>query len=411
MLLINNRVIGGVLLVSGTTIGAAMLALPPVTGLAGFYPSATLFFIYWAFFAFTAFLMLEVTLWMEEDTNLITMARRTLGIGGEALSWVTYLFLLYSLTTAYLAGSSSIVLNTIHTFTGYTMPSWFGPLPLLFIFGFFVYRGAKFVDVANRVFMLGLTFTYCATVYLLFPHVQSSNLNYSDPQFLLISNSVLATSFGFHIIIPSLATYLKRNVRQLRLTILIGSSIPLVVYLIWEWVSLGVIPLEGRYGIIQGYEEGANGAYLLGGLLGNSSISMLLRLFAFFSIVTSFLGVSLSLRDFLADGFKIEKTHKGKIKLYLMTFAPTLLFMWTYPRAFLSALEYAGAFGVMILLGFLPAVMVWRGRYSQGLPTKFRTPGGKVALIIVMVFSSLVVFLEIANKLGFTDFIINVLKV
>jgi len=410
MLLVDNRVIGGILLVSGTTIGAAMLALPPVTGLAGFYPSVSLFFIYWAFFSFTALLMLEVTLWMEDNTNIITMARRTLGVGGEALSWVLYLFLLYSLTTAYLAGSGTIVLNSIKALTGYNMPTWFGPLPLLLIFGFFVYRGAKFVDVANRVLMLGLAVTYCLAIYFLFPHVQQSYLEHSDPRFLLISNSVIATSFGFHIIIPSLATYLKRNVKQLRFTILVGSSLPLIVYLIWEWVSLGVIPLEGDYGIIEGYKEGANAAFLLGGLLRNSYITMLLRLFAFFSIMTSFLGVSLSLRDFLADGFKIEKTHKGKIKLYLMTFTPTLLFMWSYPRAFLSALEYAGAFGVMILLGFLPALMVWRGRYVQDLPVRFRTPGGKVSLVFVMVLSSSIVLLEIANKLGFTEYFINVLK-
>lgn len=39
-----HRLIGGILLVAGTTIGAGMLALPIVTGFAGFWPSIALFF-------------------------------------------------------------------------------------------------------------------------------------------------------------------------------------------------------------------------------------------------------------------------------------------------------------------------------------------------------------------------------
>lgn len=407
MLFLKNKLIGGILLVAGTTIGAGMLALPAVTGMAGFYPSLTLFIFYWAFFVFTALLMLEVTLWMEDNTNLITMAHRTLGRWGEALSWIVYLFLLYSLTTAYLSGSSQIFLEFIRATTGYEAPYYLGPLPLLLIFGFFVYRGALFVDMANRWLMVGLSLTFVIAIISLIPHVDSTLLGHREWQFLLISNSVIVTSYGFHIIIPSLATYMHRDVKKLRTAILIGSSIPLFVYLLWEWVALGIIPVEGENGIIAGYHNDINGAHLLTALIGNSWLSMVLRGFAFFAIMTSFLGVSLSLRDFLADGFHIQKNHLGKIKLYLMTFVPTLIFMWTYPRAFLSALEYAGAFGVTILLGFLPAMMVYRGRYKKMFPSHYRVAGGKGALLLVMVFSLLLVALEIANKLGFAEHIVN----
>ena len=60
-----NKTLGAILLVSGTTIGAAMLALPVVTGLAGFIPTALLFILFWAFMLFTAFLILEVNLWFQ----------------------------------------------------------------------------------------------------------------------------------------------------------------------------------------------------------------------------------------------------------------------------------------------------------------------------------------------------------
>jgi tyrosine-specific transport protein len=398
----NSKVIGGILLVSGTTIGAAMLALPVSTGLAGFFPSLVLLIACWAFMTYTAFLILEANLWAGENANLISMARQTLGKWGEAVSWVTYLFLLYALTTAYIAGSGPIVASVIHGLTGYEVSAFVSAVPLLLLFGFFIYRGTSYVDHLNRVLMIGLVVAYVAMAALIAPHVQWPLLQHSEWPLLLIATSVVATSFGFHIIIPSLTTYLDHDLKKLKTTIFIGSLIPVIVYIIWEWLALGVIPLHGESGIIQGYIKGTNGAQLLSETIGSGMISVIARCFAFFAIITSFLGVSLSLCDFLADGFKIKKSRTGKFALCLLTFVPPLIFTLTDPRAFLSALEYAGAFGVIILLGFLPALMVWSGRYRHHFQSGFKTPGGKIALLFVMLFSVIIIGLEVANQFGLT---------
>lgn len=395
-----NRLVGGILLVAGTTIGAGMLALPVITGFAGFIPSFLLLLAFWVYMTFTAFLLLEVTLSMEDNVNMMTMAKRILGRGGEVVSWVTYLFLLYSLTTAYIAGSGPIIADFVYGATGYAMPSWANVLPLLGIFGFFVYMGTKSVDYINRLLMIGLVIAYGAMVIFLSPHVKPDLLAQSNWKYLYIAVSVVATSFGFHIIIPSLTAYMNRDKKLLIKAILIGSIIPLIVYLVWELLTLGIIPLSS---VKTGYLEGANGAHLLSGILGSSSLAMIARLFSFFAIVTSFLGVSLSLSDFLADGFKIKKTRAGRAILYILTFLPPLIFTLTDPRAFLSALEYAGAFGVVILLGLLPALMAWRGRYYQNYHSTLKVPGGKIALLLAMAFSISVILLEIASKAGWLN--------
>lgn len=401
----HSRLIGGVLLVSGTTIGAAMLALPVSTGMAGFFPSLLLFVIFWMFMTYTAFLMLEVNLWAEGETNLISMARRTLGPWGEIFSWGIYLFLLYALTTAYIAGSGPIVIDCVQALTGHTLPEWAGAIPLLLIFGFFVYKGTRSVDYVNRLLMMGLVIAYVAMVIFLTPHVQLDLIKQTNWKYIWTGVAVVATSFGFHIIIPSLSVYLEKDVGKLRKVLLIGSLIPLMVYAVWEFLTLGIIPLNGENGLINGYEVGANGAHLLTAFLANPYIAMVARFFSFFAIVTSFLGVSLSLSDFLADGFRIKKTRAGRLLLYALTFLPPLLFTLADPRAFLSALEYAGAFGVVILLGFLPALMVWSGRYWKhfGTPNSYRVFGGKPALLIAMALSLIVVGIEVANKLGIIE--------
>jgi tyrosine-specific transport protein len=79
---------------------------------------------------------------------------------------------------------------------------------------------------------------------------------------------------------------------------------------------------------------------------------------------------------------------------------PPFLISLVDPRAFLSALEYAGAFGVVILLGLFPALMVWSGRYHMYLPgpKDYKAPGGKAALLAAIAFSLVVVAVEIAVK-------------
>lgn len=392
------RLLGGILLVAGTTIGAGMLALPIVTGFAGFIPSIVLFVIYWVFMTFTALLMLEVNLWMGEHTNLITMAKKTLGRGGQAISWMIYLFLLYTLTTAYVAGGGHIIVDFARQVTEWNLPSWIGPLPLLGIFGFFVYKGARSVDYVNRILMGGLVLTYVCMVFFLSSHIQPILLKHQRWDALWIAVPIVSTSFGFHIIIPTLTDYLKRDVKQIRNVILIGGAIPLLIYVSWELLTLGIIPLQGENGLLMGYEKGLDGATLMSQLLDQSELSLLARLFSLFAILTSFLGVSLSLRDFLSDGLKIQKSNKGRFVLYLLTFIPPLLLTLTDPRAFLNALEYAGAFGVVTLLGLIPILMVWRGRYHLKLPSTFKAPGGKIALILALLVSLGVIGMEIFNK-------------
>ena len=388
----NSHLLGAILLVAGTTIGAAMLALPIVTGFTGFGPTLLLFFSFWLLMLYTAFLLVEVNSWVGPRSNLITMARKTLGRPGEVVSWIIYLFLLYTLSTAYLAGSGPIFLAIIENMTSYNLPEKISPLFLLVIFSFLVYKGARFVDYANRFLMLGLSLSFALLLFYLFKHVDLKLLTRSNFDSITFAIPFISTSFGFHIIIPTLMDYLDRDTAQVKRAILIGSSLPLITYICWEVISLGILPLEGPVSITTGYAKGINGAALISKYLDSKIVFTFATAFSLFAIITSFLGVSLSLRDFLADGLKIKKNHSGKIILYLLTFGPPLAASVLDPRAFLNALEYAGTFGVITLLVIIPPLMVWQGRKLY--PDYPRTPGGKLSLLVVMAVGTLILLLN-----------------
>jgi len=385
-----NREIGGILLVTGTTIGAGMLALPVETGFAGFLPSAALFVFYWIFMTYTALLFLEVNLWMENGTNMVTMVQKTLGKGGAFISWIAYLYLLYALTTAYLAGSAPTIQLLLHHI-GFDIPQWLASLPLIALFMLFLALGTQTVDRFNRLLMIGLTVAYGALLILLTPHVEPLQLTRQEWPLLWGALSVAATSFGFHIIIPSLTTYLHRDPVRLKRVIMIGSTIPLVVYLLWNLIALGILPIPL---LEKGYAQGINGAALLADYLSSPLLQGMAQSFSFFAIVTSFLGVSLSLMDFLADGLKIPKQGGNMAILLSLTFFPPLGLALTNPRAFLSALEYAGAYGVVFLLGLIPVLMVAFGRYRHYHRSTFKAPGGKIALFLAGIVSVLIIAVE-----------------
>lgn len=383
--------IKGALLIAGTTIGGGVLALPILTGVAGFIPSLAIYLLCWLFMATTGLLFLEISLWLNKDANIVTMAEKTLGLPGKIVAWGLYLFLFYCLTLAYIVGSGDILIQALSHVT--TLQPWQGQLLFLALFGPFVYAGARFVGHLNLFLMLGLGLSYLGFVFLGAPHVDTSLLMRSDWGYLWLALPITFTAFAYQGTIPTLVTYLERDVQAIRWSIIIGSFIPFIAYVIWQALILGIVPLES---ITETLERGQNAVYPLRNALNTSTVYIVGQYFAFFALVTSFFGVTLGLLDFLADGLSIKKDMWGKIFLCALIFVPPFLFALVHPHVFLMALDYAGGFGTSLLLGLLPVLMVWRGRYHLKMKGEYEVKGGRPLLLLLMAF----VFIEVACQLA-----------
>lgn len=372
----------GILLIAGTTIGGGMLALPVLTSLTGFFPSLVVYLLCWLFMTCTGLLLLEICFWMEKDANIVSMAERTLGWGGKWAAWVLYLFLFYCLTLAYVVGCGDLVKEILQN----TIPEWAGSLIFVALFAPLVFAGARVASRINVVLMLGLALSYLAFVFLGYKHVKPELLLYRDWSLALFAFPIAFTAFAYQGIIPTLVNYMHRDVKLTRMAIVIGSFIPLVIYVVWQGLILGIVPTYGPGGLVDALHNGDNAVQPLKNFINNPNVYIVGQFFAFFALVTSFLGVTLGLLDFLADGLNIKKTFFGKVLLCLLIFIPPLLFSFTYPGIFLMALDYAGGFGVALLLGLLPILMVWSGRYRMKLESVYALPGGRPLLVILILF-------------------------
>jgi tyrosine-specific transport protein len=391
----NPKLIGGILLIVGTSIGGGMLALPISAAPGGLLSSSLMLLACWAVMTFCAFLILEVNLWLPADSNLVSMARATLGKTGAGLMWLVYLLLLYCLLAAYTSSGADMLRHVLSTL-GLNAPISLNALLYVSILGAVVYLGIRSVDYLNRTLMISKFLAFFILIGCIAMYVDPTKLLSSEqPQMLIASMTIMVTAFGFAIIIPSLRSYFNGDVAKLRLAILIGSLIPLVFYLIWNVLILGVVPRDGQHGLIPMLTSGRATTDLptaLSHYLNNDWIAILARIFAALAVATSFLGVALSTSDFLADGFKVRKSGMGNLAIYSATFIPPLAASIFYPNAFMQGLRYAGICCAILLILY-PALMAWRGRYNTGTAKGYQVMGGKLALLIVILIGIAVTIL------------------
>lgn len=382
----HSRFIGGILLIVGTSIGGGMLALPVANAATGFWQSSLFLFICWSFMTLGAFFILEANLYLPRGKHMVSMASATLGNYGLLVAWVSYLFLLYTLLSAYVSGGAD-VLNSLLFKVGLHLNDWQASSVFTLLFGLVVYGGIHYVDYVNRSLMFGKLIVYALLIILIAPKIDIHYLQHGDIRYISGTIMILITSFGFAIIVPNLRDYFNDDIPTLKKVILIGSLIPLICYIAWDAVIMGTLPSGGGQGL-EGLMQNPHTTSALASMLSNKvqspTINALFNFFTSICMLTAFLGVSLCLYSFLADGLKLRERGTHGLGLFILTFLPPLLIVIYYPGAYIHALRYAGIFCIILLL-LLPALMCYFGR--KRYHPVFKTPGGKLSQFAVIIAS------------------------
>jgi len=394
-----GTVFGAVLLLSGSCIGVGMLALPILTGLAGYLPTVAAFFICWAFMLTTSLLLLETLLWFPGTINLPGLTEKTLGKPAKILAWGSFIFLFYCLIIAYLNKGGELVQTVLHFYAA-SLPSWLGGFLLTLISMTVIWWGTSFVDHFNKVCMAGLFLAYATLLSFGVEEWNPRYLNHVDWSYSLYILPFIITSFGFHNMIPTVKEYLNESRSKLTLTIILASLVPFLIYILWVTNILSIVPLKGDISILNSYHNEEISTDPLSHLVSSPLIGIATQYFAFFAIITSLFGQSLSVIDFLADGMQVAKTKRWRMVLCSMLFVPSFFLSQFYPHLFFKMLECAGGIACMIIFGILPTLMVWRGREKMKSTHRPIVPGGKITLSLVIAFSIMILGYELCSNLG-----------
>ena len=359
----SSRLTGSILMILGTSIGAGMLALPVATAA---YPFPIILLTLvgcWFFSSLGALALATLCLRLPPGSNLVSMSRHCFGRFGGGYAWLLYLALMYSLCCAYLSASGEI-LSTIAELLGGSLPAALGSAISAFIFFLVLHRGMATIDWVNRLFMAAKASIYFLLIYAVLPHfdwhvlIEHPAAGMGFPAWPMIA--VILTSFGYSVIIPTLTEYLEYDRRRIYTAVIVGSMIPLAVYVLWILLIQGMLPSDGPGSLLAiAQAENTSGALLTALHTAGAKdwLPRAIEAFLPISVVTSFLGVSLSLSDFLADGLKIKKVGRRGLIIWGLVLIPPFAIILIAPGLFLSALQYAGIICLLLLVIWPPLLL------------------------------------------------------
>ena len=395
-----NKTLGSTLITSGTMIGAGMLAMPLTSAGIGFTFTVVLLVLLWILLTYSALLFVEVYQTAEHDAGIGTLAAQYFGRPGRIVATSVLMIFLYALLSAYVTGGGAILASTLPDFATPDLKMKGSILAFTIFFGIFVAIGTSFVDALNRFLFITMIAALFIVLGLMIPEIKIDNLMAMpiDKALLISASPVFFTAFGFHGSIPCLNKYLEGDVKALRFSIIMGSAITLLGYLLWQFSTHGVLS-QSRFLEILNQDPTLNGLIeAVRVITGSTIIAAVVKIFSALALITSFLGVALGLLECIDDLLKRAfNISANRLSLGFLTFLPPLLFAFFYPEGFILALGYAGqmfAFYAVVL----PAALVWKARHQHpNLP--YRVPGGSGLLLFVSILGIIIVSIPFLIKL------------
>ncbi|MUK93607.1 tyrosine transporter [Aliivibrio fischeri] len=387
----NFKLFGSALILSGTALGAGMLAIPMVLAQFGLFYSTLLMLIICAGTTYAALLLTEACSKTELAFGINTVANKTIGKGGQLVTNALFYLLLFCMLIAYILGAADLI-KRIFSMMNVEMSIEFAQVAFTLFASAFVVCGTQIIDKLNRLLFFFMISMLVLTLIILIPGMKVENLSQvtnHDKGMLFDTSTILFTSFASMPVIPSLVAYNKEATKQqLRNMVILGSIIPLICYLVWLYAVVGnltaneITHFSNISDLIQTFSA------------KNEYIEIILSIFTSLALLTSFLGVAMALYNQNKD-----MISHNKIVTYVCTFILPLLGAGLAADQFLSVLGYAGVILVFLAI-FIPLAMVVTLRKKETEEVHqnlhiYTAEGGKLALGLTLLFGLLLLISQI----------------
>ena len=335
----------------GTSVGAGMLGLPVETGKGGFLPSLIFLVINWLVMTGTALLLVEVLAKAKHNANFVSLTEKILGSNFKIITFCVYIILFMSLTLAYVKGGGIFLSNVF-----FSLPVSFGCLIFLLLFAPLIILGSKVLSFGNDCMTFGLLISFLALIAIAITKVKGSPLMRVDFFSASLSLPMYLTAFGFQGTLPSLYSYVGCK-KSLKTAVVIGTSLTLGIYVAWQLVIMGIVPLYGTHSLTSALSADQTAITPLKFYIHTPLLGICARIFYFTAVTTSFLGVGLGLIDFLLDSFRMSQKRINRLFLGILIYIPALFIARSDYRIFYLSLKYGGGLSCLYLLVILPILL------------------------------------------------------
>ena len=361
-----SKELGAVLIIAGTAIGGSMIALPLGLCRLEFIYSISWMTLIWLLMTVSVYITLDVMRKIGQPVTMAEAALNTIGRPLYVLNQVSILLLFYTLLVAYSSGLADL-------FMGADSCPYRVTLFKILIFAAFavgMWKSTSVMDYCNRGLFAFKILLFVAMIFLLVPHMKCNNLFMSwnhDTKSFLVVIPLLFTAFGFHGSAPAVVEYLGIKHPRLYMVFIFGSVIPLLLYILWEAMVSGLLPLYGDVSLQSVFNDGGNIGDLMQALADASAAGCLVSIITMFSvaaILTSFVGVSISLCHFWSEYNETKNMRWDRKMVIAFTFIPSLLVTLIYPSIFVTALGFA-AMSLAVIAIITPCLIMFKYKIQE----------------------------------------------
>jgi tyrosine-specific transport protein len=325
-----KRVFSAVATLVGSIIGAGILGLPHVIAKAGFLTGLVDILLIGFLFLLINLYLGEVTLRTKGTHQLAFYADKYLGHNGKRIMFISTIIGIYGALVAYIIGQGAAVASI------FGINDFLGSALMFILLSFLVYVGLGAIEKAESFIVpLVLGITLIVSLFA-FGKVEHSNLDKFDYTNLLVPYGVIFFAFIGTSSIPSIKEELEKDKKSLKKAIMIGSLIPIFVYILFVFAMVGV----------SGTDVSEIASLSFGDVLGKD-FAFLGGIFAMLTMTTSFLALGIALKNIFGEDYGMSNNKSW----FLACFVPFLIFS-LLKLADLASFEY-----VLDLTGVITGVI------------------------------------------------------
>jgi len=356
----------------GTVIGAGIIGIPYVVAKAGFWTGIIDIIIIGLAIMITNLYVGEISLRTKERHQLTGFAKIYLGKWGKRLMAFSMVFGVYGALIAYTIGE------------GEALSAVFGGSPFIYSIIFFAIMSLLiFTDLK----MIKRVEIFLASIFLLiviligifsFSSINLSNLATFDLSKIFLPYGVVLFAFLGAAAIPEMEAELIKEKKKLKKAIIIGSLIPLVVYLLFAFFVVGVT----------GKATTEVATIGLGQIVGPEMI-IFGNVFAMFTMATSFLTLGLALKWMYAYDYNMNKS----LSWFITCTIPLVAFLLGV-KNFIQTIGIVGGLaggieGILIILMINKAKKKSGSRPEYSITTHWLLSSALIALFVFGILYSI----------------------
>lgn len=350
----------------GVVIGAGVLGIPYVVAKAGFLTGLLVIILLGSAVLLINLAVGEISLRTNGNHQLTGYAEKYLGRKGKFLMTLSMVIGIYGALLAYIIGVGG-ALSAIFGLNSFI----FSMIFFVFVSGL-IYLGIKSIAKSELllVSIVLLLVLLISGVAIFSGKLNFMNLTEFSLSKIFIPYGVILFAFVGASVIPEVREVLIRNRKDMKKAIIIGSLIPLILYILFSFAVVGVFGGNVTEVATVGL-----------GLEFGTIVVILANLFAVFAMTTSFLGLGLALKEMYNFDYKLNHNISWGLALII----PLIGFLIGF-KSFIQVIGWTGVFAGG-LEGILIVLMLWKAKEKGERKPEYSLNYTKlIGVILIIVF-------------------------